>query len=167
MTFVSARTIDLIRKLMNPVKYRASKVKVTVTNSMEANVNDNMSYDMQEEVHDADGNNDADDAENNKAEKTKQAEGPLAVIDLTDFKDEKPMPSTSTKATSTQEKPTQTKPSADTSATNAEAGLVVEVAKQEQKANAATLNNSYDINTPINPKEPFTSYKYPTLNLLK
>ena len=167
MTFVSARTIDLIRKLMNPVKYRASKVKVTVTNSMEANANDNMSYDMQEERHDADGNNDADDAENSKVEKTKQAEGPLAVIDLTDFKDEKPVPSTSTKATSTQEKPTQTKPSADTSATNTEAGLVVEVAKQEQKANAATLNNSYDINTPINPKEPFTSYKYPTLNLLK
>lgn len=42
----------------------------------------------------------------------------------------------------------------------------VVIGKEDEKADGNTVAGE-DINTPINPKEPFTRYKYPTLNLLK
>ena len=44
--------------------------------------------------------------------------------------------------------------------------LEVEVGANEEKAHSKTVNEE-DINTPINPKEPFTKYQYPNLDLLK
>ncbi len=45
--------------------------------------------------------------------------------------------------------------------------LTVEVAETEDKAKGKTVEEKVDLSTPINPKEPFTRYKYPTLDLLK
>lgn len=42
----------------------------------------------------------------------------------------------------------------------------VVIGKEDEKADGNTVAGE-GINTPINPKEPFTRYKYPTLNLLK
>ena len=42
----------------------------------------------------------------------------------------------------------------------------VVIGKEDEKADGNTVAGK-GINTPINPKEPFTRYKYPTLNLLK
>ena len=44
--------------------------------------------------------------------------------------------------------------------------MTVEVAGDEAKASGKTVTRDHDLNTPINPKEPFTRYKYPTLSLL-
>lgn len=44
--------------------------------------------------------------------------------------------------------------------------LVVETGAREEKARGKSLTH-YDLSTPINPREPFTAYKFPTLNLLK
>lgn len=41
------------------------------------------------------------------------------------------------------------------------------VAEEGEKATKETVMDAEDINSPINPKEPFTNYKYPTLSLLK
>ena len=46
-------------------------------------------------------------------------------------------------------------------------GMDISVAMGEEKATSNTVSNAEVLNTPINPKEPFTKYKYPTLNLLK
>jgi len=46
-------------------------------------------------------------------------------------------------------------------------GMDISVATGEEKATSNTVSNAEVLNTPINPKEPFTRYKYPTLNLLK
>ena len=46
-------------------------------------------------------------------------------------------------------------------------GMDISVALDEEKATSNTVSNAEVLNTPINPKEPFTKYKYPTLNLLK
>ena len=46
-------------------------------------------------------------------------------------------------------------------------GMDISVALGEEKATSNTVSNAEALNTPINPKEPFTKYKYPTLNLLK
>lgn len=161
LTIISAKTIDVIRKALNPVKYLTNKVKVTVTNAPADTPADNDSFatpgengGMKEDDTDRPGND-------------CQSEKPLTVIDLTEFKEPKPAKPTAAAdiAGNGAKKPG---PQVHATAAKAdEAGLVVEVAKQEQKANAATLNNVYDINTPINPKEPFLSYQYPTLGLLK
>ena len=46
-------------------------------------------------------------------------------------------------------------------------GMDISVAANEEQATSNTVSDTVEINTPINPKEPFTRYKYPTLNLLK
>ena len=46
-------------------------------------------------------------------------------------------------------------------------GMDISVALGEEKATSNTVSNAEVLNTPINPKEPFIKYKYPTLNLLK
>ena len=43
----------------------------------------------------------------------------------------------------------------------------ISVAASDEKALGNTVSSAEVLNTPINPKEPFTRYKYPTLNLLK
>ncbi len=43
----------------------------------------------------------------------------------------------------------------------------ISVAAADEKASGNTVSSAEVLNTPINPKEPFTRYKYPTLNLLK
>lgn len=46
-------------------------------------------------------------------------------------------------------------------------GMTIETGKDETRADGNTVDNSDPLSTPINPKEPFTRYKYPTLDLLK
>ena len=41
------------------------------------------------------------------------------------------------------------------------------VGAEEAHADGKRVNSDYPIDTPLNPKEPFLTYKYPTLNLLK
>ena len=45
--------------------------------------------------------------------------------------------------------------------------LTVDVAKDEDKATSKTLTPEQILSTPIDPREPFTKYKFPSLNLLK
>ncbi len=45
--------------------------------------------------------------------------------------------------------------------------MTIEVGGEGEKAQGTTVSESADISTPINPKEPFTRYKYPPLDLLK
>ena len=45
--------------------------------------------------------------------------------------------------------------------------LEIDEVKEEEKAKGKTVEYEEDLSTPINPKEPFTRYRYPTLNLLK
>lgn len=45
--------------------------------------------------------------------------------------------------------------------------FVVEQPKGEEKANGATIEGKSNLETPINPREPFTNYKFPTLDLLQ
>jgi len=50
--------------------------------------------------------------------------------------------------------------------TDNDTDMDISIAEEEEKAQGKLVTN-IDINTPINPKEPFTRYKYPTLDLLK
>lgn len=144
LTILSAKTINIIRQALNPVKYITDKVKLTVHTGPEEQTGE----------------------END----TEEDEAPL-TIDTTP----EPEPAEAT----TIELPTtllETEPKApvkpeplvaEAPASDDDSKLTVEVAQTEDKAKGKTVEEKIDLSTPINPKEPFTKYKYPTLDLLK
>ena len=184
LTFISSQTIILIRKMLNPVKYLTSKVKITVTNSMDA------SYNQEEHTTDVNTQNEDDENEQKHAQQEQQdAQEPrygATVINLTDTntpelkkaEDETADgkqgddPATEDRGNATTitldpKTPVKNGNYQDAAKTDGKGSLLIEVAKGDEKANASTLNVESQLHTPINPKEPFTRYKYPTLDLLK
>lgn len=184
LTFISSQTIILIRKMLNPVKYLTSKVKITVTNSMDAN------YNQEEHTTDVNTQNEDDENELKHAQQEQQdAQEPrygATVINLTDAntpelkkaEDETADgkqgddPATedggnATTITLDPKTPVKNDNYLDAAKADGKGSLLIEVAKGDEKANASTLNVESQLHTPINPKEPFTRYKYPTLDLLK
>ena len=184
LTFISSQTIILIRKMLNPVKYLTSKVKITVTNSMDAN------YNQEEHTTDVNTQNEDDENEQKHSQQEQQdAQEPrygATVINLTDTntpelkkaEDETADgkqgddPATEDRGNATTitldpKTPVKNDNYQDAAKTDGKGSLLIEVAKGDEKANASTLNVESQLHTPINPKEPFTRYKYPTLDLLK
>lgn len=151
LTYLSAETINVIKKALNPVKYLTSKVKLTVTNySSKEGTNNTVNSDKQEgEVEKTD------DAANE--EPVTEAETLSPVVDLTEevgkceknINENVPVEPIATPVEGTGEK------------------LTVEIPATEESAHSKTLISEEDLSTPINPKEPFLRYKYPTLDLLK
>ena len=149
LTVLSAETITVIRKAMNPVKYLTSKVKFSVTNNEETPTVEDVPVDTPP----------AELAPEPVEEPAPQGEELEAspVVDLTDF---------STKKEEKEENPPLPNPTIKVE-NNAGDRLTVEVAQAEETAKGKVLTADDVLKTPINPKEPFTSYQYPTLNLLK
>ncbi|MCH3982737.1 MAG: DNA translocase FtsK [Prevotella sp.] len=149
LTVLSTETITVIRKAMNPVKYLTSKVKFSVTNNEETPTVEDVPVDTPP----------AEPAPEPVEEPAPQGEELEAspVVDLTDF---------STKKEEKEENPPLPNPTIKVE-NNAGDRLTVEVAQAEETAKGKVLTADDVLKTPINPKEPFTSYQYPTLNLLK
>ena len=137
LTYLSAETIDIIRKALNPKKYFSNKVNLTVTNQ------DDDEEDEDEKEGEDDNLSDVSPAENLRS----------PVVDLTEFtpNEERPI------------KPIDRKP---TNKPKDKSTLTVEVGKEAEEANGKRLNDD-DIKSPINPREPFLRYQFPTLDLLK
>jgi S-DNA-T family DNA segregation ATPase FtsK/SpoIIIE len=151
LTYLSAETINVIKKALNPVKYLTSKVKLTVTNySSKEGTNNTVNSDKQEDVVEK-----TDDAANEG--QVTEAEALSPVVDLTEEvgkceknkNDNAPVEPIATPVEDAGEK------------------LTVEIPATEESAHSKTLISEEDLSTPINPKEPFLRYKYPTLDLLK
>ena len=159
LTYLSAKTITYVRYVMNPVKYVTSRVKLTVTNHL----------------NDDEAENDAslqhvDDEEDVAEDEIVQIDNglpedlPAPVVDLTNF-DAPPV--SSLKEDVMTPIRVQNSDEIDGKMTSAEGKLTVEVAKDEEKADGKVVNIDEILRTPINPLEPFTQYKKPTLDLLK
>ncbi len=142
LTYVSAETIELIRKSLNPVKYVTSKVKFTITNLS--------SKDQEDDEVPEDGQND--DTYGETGPSTTQVPEPVPTIPSTTIQ----LP------TSKDGKPEIVKK--DTPETS---GFTVEIPKEEETAQGANVSAVNIPLTPINPREPFLKYKFPTLDLLK
>ena len=159
LTYLSAKTITYVRYVMNPVKYVTSRVKLTVTNHL----NDDEAENDASLQH-------ADDEEDVAEDKIVQMDNglpedlPAPVVDLTNF-DAPPVPSLKEDAMTPIR--VQNSDEIDGKMTSAEGKLTVEVAKDEEKADGKVVNIEEILRTPINPLEPFTQYKKPTLDLLK
>ena len=159
LTYLSAKTITYVRYVMNPVKYITSRVKLTVTNHL----ND-------DEVENDASLQHADDEEDVTEDEVEQMDNglpedlPAPVVDLTNF-DAPPV--SSLKEDVMTPIRVQNSDEIDGKMTSAEGKLTVEVAKDEEKADGKVVNIDEILRTPINPLEPFTQYKKPTLDLLK
>ena len=152
LTYLSAETVSFVRKAINPVKYITSKVKFTIANNGSRTVP--ADKDEEVEVETRQENGQANDDEGLKDEEN----GLPTVVDLTDgtmgLGGDKPFGG----AHSHKEQQANGDPSAQ---------LKVEIPQAEETASGRELTAADVLSTPINPLEPFLSYKYPTLNLLK
>ncbi len=141
LTFISTETINVIKKMLNPMYYLTNRVKFTVTNGHSKDADEESEEDDQEEEL-------VDSSVNETVRPTEDgSEGsapviPLDVAEPADSNDK-------------------------VKDTDAEDELTVKVAGEEEKADTKTVNEEIDLSTPINPREPFIHYKFPTLDLLK
>ena len=159
LTYLSAKTITYVRYVMNPVKYVTSRVKLTVTNHL----NDDEAENDASLQH-ADDEEDVAEDEIVQMDNGLPEDLPAPVVDLTNF-DASPIPPLKEDAMTPIR--VQNSDEIDGKMTSAEGKLTVEVAKDEEKADGKVVNIDEILRTPINPLEPFTQYKKPTLDLLK
>ena len=139
LTYISAETIFIIRKLLNPSKF-LDKVKFKITNNdPEEHVE---SYENQLETED--------DPEvfDDPAPQTVEFKGNNQAVIVDEVFQQEETPKHSPKQ-------------------NEEVGMEIEVAKVEDKADTKTVAPSLEDMEPYDPKRDLENYRYPTLDLLK
>ena len=148
LTYLTSETITVVRKLMNPFGYIRDKVKFTV-------------------VHDDKGEN----VNEEYDEETIVGGEPAEALVYDDPTRAEPIDLPTQPATEPQELNTLYTPDSNEkekkTAEKETPGFEVEEKKIEEKANSKTLANNNLPLTPINPREPFTRWKFPSLDLLK
>lgn len=167
LTYLTTETITVVRKALNPVGYISSKVKFEITNHKpEKNSTIEQAYTEAAKGTVEEKEEEKEEEEiSTKLEEFKDPE-PAKVIDL----DVAPAPADSNKKQTDESESLiehQRKLSAEAAEEAEHIGMDISVAADGEKATGNTVSNAEVLNTPINPKEPFTRYKYPTLNLLK
>ena len=152
LTYLTSETINVIRKMLNPVSMITNKVGFYVTNNKTEG----------EAATETFTSSAAEAVENPKVfeNPTKQTvefpEGSAPIIEMTPNVEDGDEEAAQT-ATGNLHKPQQT----------ADPGFVITKAGKEDEAESETLAQDNSLSTPINPKEPWLNYKYPTLSLLK
>ncbi len=144
LTYITSETITVVRQMLNPVGYISSKVKFTVVNkgqTDEASEPSNDTFESNEPVV-------FDDPEPQTVEFTPEVSNEEPVVTDDVIPSEAPRHIEQEKASSSPE-------------------MQVEVPKGDEKAHGQVLADKQVNLTPINPREPFVNWKFPTLNLLK
>ena len=168
LTFISSQTIIWFRRVLNPLAKGAANTGRTVTSAISSFVektDDNQKADDEEadnKVTDYKKSDSTTNDNKNKNTYKNEADANIAsVIDLTDLTAASTKPDTN----ATSSKPAKSTERNAANTAQAADNLTVEVGK-EDKANGNINTPSHDIDTPINPLEPFTRYRYPGLDLL-
>ena len=168
LTFISSQTIIWFRRVLNPLAKGAANTGRTVTSAISSFVektDDNQKADDEEADNKVTDYKKSDSTTNDNKDKNKyknEADANIAsVIDLTDLTAASTKPDTN----ATSSKPAKSTERNAANTAQAADNLTVEVGK-EDKANGNINTPSHDIDTPINPLEPFTRYRYPGLDLL-
>ena len=140
LTYISSETIQIIRKMFNPIGAITNRVKFHIKNVTE------------EEPENVPGGQNA----------TYEDSEPQVVTfdDVNGGQEDKPA------AVLQPEEPAEETVEEGTADENDATDMTVSTGNQEEKAEGKTVGE-VDLSTPINPKEPWTKYKYPTLDLLK
>ena len=181
LTFISTQTITCFRRMLNPLAKGTANAGRAVSSAVSSIVEKtgkdgetdqaDADYDDEEPVDNITGktvaadNNDNIGKNGNKDNNGKNAgkgddEPELtSVIDLTDMSGAQPDTKPAKSAVKLSDNNIKGNPD------GADSQLTVEVGK-EDKANGNISTQNHDIDTPINPLEPFTRYRYPGLDLL-
>ena len=138
LTYLTTETITVIRKMLNPIGYIRSKVQFVITNDQRKEGTAVSSEPVYEPVMTYD---------------EPEVEEPLVTEKEPDIIVEIP------------EKDQKVKPQGGQNTNDID--INVEVADAEEKANSKVVTTEVDLSTPINPREPWLKYKFPTLDLLK
>ena len=150
LTYVSAETIFILRKILNPTRF-IDKVKFKITNNDPDEKVD--SYEQQLATADDYNTLVFDDPASQTVEF--HDDGKAVVIDDVYQRDEQPASQT-------------VKPSNDVQKPkDEEVGMEIEVAKDEDTADAKTVAPNLEDLEPYDPKRDLENYHYPTLDLLK
>ncbi|MBR5038272.1 MAG: DNA translocase FtsK 4TM domain-containing protein [Prevotella sp.] len=141
LTYLTTETITVIRKMLNPIGYIRSKVQFVITNDQKR--------------------------EDGSAVKDGKAEGAYEPV-MTYDEPEEPL------VTEKEPDIIMEVPATAQHVKNPVEGQLtdgididVEVAGAEEKADSKVVTSEVDLSTPINPREPWLKYKFPTLDLLK
>ncbi len=140
LTYITSETITVIRKILNPVGYIRDKVKFTIVHRHGEGTEQEQTID-------------------DYIEPAETLRDPMndPQPNVVEFGDDNL--AVSSAPTSDQERAHTPK--------NAEPGFdITETAKTEE-AQGKTVEGEVDLSMPINPREPFTGWKFPTLSLLK
>ena len=181
LTFISTQTITCFRRMLNPLAKGTANAGRAVSSAVSSIVEKtgkdgetdqaDADYDDEEPVDNITGktvaadNNDNIGKNGNKDNNGKNAgkgddePGLTSVIDLTDMSGAQPDTKPAKSAAKLSDNNIKGNPD------GADSQLTVEVGK-EDKANGNISTQNHDIDTPINPLEPFTRYRYPGLDLL-
>ena len=138
LTYLTTETITVIRKMLNPIGYIRSKVQFVITNDQRKEGTAVSGEPVYEPVMTYD---------------EPEVEEPLVTEKKPDIIVEIP------------EKDQKVKPQGGQNTNDID--INVEVADAEEKANSKVVTTEVDLSTPINPREPWLKYKFPTLDLLK
>ena len=153
LTYISSETVNVVRKILNPVNIITKNVEFIVTNMKDTT---RETADTQEETEEAQQTTEEETAKPTEiGTQTVTFDGDMPTANIT------PTNGSSTK----EEFHVQAGNGSDT-AKNGEIGIEIKEAGTEEPAVGRTVQAD-DLNTPINPKEPWLNYKYPTLSLLK
>ena len=147
LTYLSAETIEIVRKALNPVKYITDKVKFTVTR-----------HTPKDDTEESDGEDNIEIIDEELEEEDEDEDAPT-VVDLTDMNQ-------GSQARRMERSVADIVPDVQAAKPDAE-NLTIDNVRQEDKATGKTLADESRLSTPIDPREPFTKYKFPTCELLK
>ncbi|MCI6473857.1 MAG: DNA translocase FtsK [Bacteroidales bacterium] len=156
LTYLSSETIAFVRHMLNPVGYLSSKVKLRIIDNDNGEIvtsNQNDSYEDPAAQTVSFGNGIATFSEPDNSEDTDC----ITNIDEATGEIIQDTPAT----------PAAQGMDADGGNTPQELDISIIEGVSDEHAKGRTVSAHYDMNTPINPREPFLSYRFPSLSLLK
>ena len=138
LTYLSKETINVVRNILNPIGTLTRKVKFGIKNVPEK---DTPAYEGITTLDDPEVFDDP--------------ETQTVVFDDNTANDNKPEDNTNNNVDE------------DKEATGVKEEIIINKPNDETKANSNDVSGQKDLSVPIDPREPWTKYKYPTLDLLK
>ncbi len=157
-TYISSETVIIVRKIINPSKF-VNRVHFDITNIKGNDENTSTTF----EPSSSDDRELNDNNNQSETEETRHQIGEQRV----DFPEDG---NATVSITSNEDKPDVESfhvSSANENARGKADEFQINNVGNEKQANGTTVAPENDLETPINPKEPWLNYHYPTLNLLK
>ncbi|MGM9714202.1 MAG: DNA translocase FtsK 4TM domain-containing protein [Prevotella sp.] len=156
ISYLSAETIAFVRHLLNPIGYISSRIPFSVS----------MAHENEEAITIEGG--DAEFAFVDPAPQTATFDKGKAHFSQPDDTDDKGNRTIVDEETGQEiSLPVESEDGTNAGGQDAEPGFSVVETQKVDKADGSNVAQHYDMNTPLNPREPFLNYSFPTLSLLK